>query len=147
MATFLTIVHKAVAIAPLLALASCASASEEPDPIPAESEPSAEGVFSDVVYEVDSSAPSGQLTPHVDVTYETNAGIQETSSRDFDDAESFDGPLTVTLIAFDDEHLSVSGRNTEAYGTVTCRIKIDAVVVSEDTASGAFATASCAAET
>jgi hypothetical protein len=37
----------------------------------------------------------------------------------------------------------VSGQNATEYGTVTCRIKVDGNVVSQNTSSGAYSIATC----
>jgi len=89
----------------------------------------------DVTYEVDGSASSAN------VTYETPTGTSQ---------GSVDLPMRNKLgqvgLHFKFEpgaFLYISAQNDGEYGDVTCRIKVDGEVVSENTATGDYAIATC----
>lgn len=90
-----------------------------------------------VVYELDGTAAAA------DITIETPTGTTQ--------QQGVDVPLTtkgggkgLTIRGFSPgAFVYLSAQNTGGYGSLTCRIKVDGDVVSENTATGAYAIATC----
>lgn len=90
-----------------------------------------------VVYEVEGTADS------VDITIATPTGIEQKSGLSVPLKRKSDGKRGLQLTFTSGSFVSISAQNQGDFGTVTCRITVDGVVVSENTASGAYTIASC----
>jgi hypothetical protein len=91
-----------------------------------------------VRYELDGT------TKQADVTMQTPTGRSQQSDIDVPmmDQETNAPGLTFTEFGLGD-FVYVSGQNSQSYGTLTCRIKVNGVVMSQNTASGGFSIATC----
>lgn len=90
-----------------------------------------------VVYEVLGSAES------VSITAETPTGTSQADNRavPLRDADNSEFGLSFDFQRGD--FVYIAAQNEGKTGTVTCRIKVDGEVVSENTAEGAFSIATC----
>ena len=88
-----------------------------------------------VLYEVEGTADS------VSLTYSTSSGTEQHDSRL--PLMNTEGTSGVGHVGSAGESLYVAAQNRGDVGTVTCRIKLDGVVVSENTSSGAYGIAQC----
>ena len=112
-----------------LAVAACSDVTAGP----AASEPTA----STVVYEVEGSAES------VSVTLQTPTGISQQNDLSVPVINKA-GTQGLRIDAFPQgEFVYISAQNEGEFGDVTCRITVDDEVISENTASGGFAIATC----
>jgi hypothetical protein len=90
----------------------------------------------EVIYEVEGSARS------VNITIETPSGTSQQNDLVVPIVnKAGETGLRSTFTAGD--FVYISAQNQGEHGTVTCRITSDGVVISENTASGAYAIASC----
>lgn len=121
------------AVVGLGALAGGGDAQPEPDVAPVA--PVADSTVT-VLYEVDGS------TDYADVTMETPDGTEQLSP-DVPMVRKSDGQPGLEMEFSSGDFLYLSAQNNRSYGTVTCRITVDGVVVSENEASGGYAIATC----
>lgn len=77
-----------------------------------------------------------------DVTYRTGTGTSQASVDLPLKNESGTEGIQMTS-ANAPQFLYISAQNSDSYGDVTCRIEIDGVVVSKNTASGGYKIATC----
>lgn len=98
-------------------------------------EPAADGTVT-VLYEVEGS------TDYADVTMETPTGSSQISP-DVPMTRKSDGRRGLSMEFAPGAFVYLSAQNNRGYGTVTCRITVDGVVVSENSASGGYAIATC----
>ncbi len=89
-----------------------------------------------VVYEVEGTAKS------VDITIETPSGTSQQQNLKVP-LESKDGHVGLRFEMERGDFVYVAAQNQGSSGTVTCRITVDGVIVSKVTSSGAYAIASC----
>lgn len=88
-----------------------------------------------VLYEVEGTARV------VDITIKTATGIKQQSSVTV--PMTTKGKRGMQLTFTSGSFVSIAAQNQGDSGTVTCRITVDGVVVSENTASGAYTIATC----
>jgi len=89
----------------------------------------------EVTYEVDGSATSASVTMEMPSgTSQVSVDLPLTNQ---------DGDVGVTNKFSRGSFVYISAQNKESYGSVTCRIKVDGAVISENTSSGAYAIATC----
>jgi hypothetical protein len=108
-----------------LGVGACAPPSAPTTPPPSHS----------VTYEIESAGGLNGGTPSVDLTYQTPTGVGQVNGASTG--------WTVNYTMPDGGFMYVSGQNATEYGTVTCRIKVDGNVVSQNTSSGAYSIATC----
>lgn len=89
-----------------------------------------------VLYEVEGS------TDYADVTMETPTGTEQISP-DVPMVRESDGRPGLEMEFEPGDFVYLSAQNNRGYGTVTCRITVDGVVISENTSRGGYAIASC----
>jgi hypothetical protein len=94
--------------------------------------------MSTVLYEVEGSTTSA------DITIETGSGTSQKSVAVPMGSPS-DRTKGLTLKIPSGHFLYISAQNKKASGTVICRITVDGVQVSENSAQGAYAIATCKA--
>jgi hypothetical protein len=89
-----------------------------------------------VTYLVDGSASKAA------VTYETPTGTEQMTVDV--PLVAYTGASGITFETFQPgAFLYISAQNQDAYGSVTCSIKVNGEVISENTADGAYAIATC----
>lgn len=99
----------------------------------------------EVRYEVDFETTLPRLvrgTPSADITFETPTGTQQ---------QSVSLPLTAKSTGAEGlrmnfragQFLYMSAQKDDNYGTVTCRIYVDEVLISKNSSSGDYAIATC----
>ena len=89
-----------------------------------------------MVYEVEGSAPG------VSVTIETPTGTSQADDRAVPLGNEGEAP-GLTFKFTPGAFVYISAQNSGETGTVTCRITVDGLVISENTADGAFSIATC----
>ncbi len=100
-----------------------------------EAQPAADGTVT-VLYEVEGD------TDYADVTMETPTGTSQISP-DVPMVRKSDGQRGLEMEFSPGDFLYLSAQNNRGYGTVVCRISVDGVVISENSASGGYAIATC----
>jgi hypothetical protein len=88
-----------------------------------------------VLYEVEGTASGASLT------FATNDGSEQTKTNI--PLINTKGTAGVEFTATSGQFLYLSAQNLGEAGTVTCRISVDGVTVSENTSSGSYSIASC----
>lgn len=91
-----------------------------------------------VLYEVEGT------TDYADVTMETPTGTSQISP-DVPMVRKSDGQAGLEFDFGSGAFVYLSAQNNRGYGTVTCRISVDGVTVSENSATGGYAIATCKA--
>jgi len=89
-----------------------------------------------VLYEVEGS------TDYADVTMETPTGTSQISP-DVPMVRESDGRRGLEMEFTSGAYVYLSAQNNRGHGTVTCRITVDGAVVSENSATGGYAIATC----
>lgn len=89
-----------------------------------------------VLYEVEGT------TDHADVTMETPTGTSQISP-DVPMVRESDGRAGLQWEFTSGDYVYLSAQNNRSHGTVSCRITVDGVVVSENSATGGYAIATC----
>lgn len=126
----------AVALISLLGVAACGSNEPSPERVAEIQAALEDSVQREVVYEVEGTATG------ISVTMETPTGTSQASDRGVPLGKEGQAPgVTMTFNAGD--FVYISAQNEGESGDITCRITIDGVVVSENTAAGAYSIATC----
>ena len=89
-----------------------------------------------VLYEVEGT------TDYADVTMETPTGMSQISP-DVPMVRESDGRAGLEMEFSSGAYVYLSAQNNRSHGTVSCRITVDGVVVSENSATGGYAIATC----
>jgi hypothetical protein len=126
------IINVVAGVVAALVLAGCSSSGDEAvdDDAAVDYAP----VTSEVVYEVEGDPA------YAEVTLETPTGSTQVSP-DLPMGFKDGGKLTYTFSPGD--FVYISAQNPDEYGSVTCRITVNGEVISENTASGSYAIATC----
>ena len=125
----------AVLIAVAVVVALVVSGGDPEDTGEAGGVPAADATVT-VLYEVEGS------TDYADVTMETPTGTSQISP-DVPMVRESDGRRGLEMEFMSGAYLYLSAQNNRAHGTVTCRITVDGEVISENSATGGYAIATC----
>lgn len=125
--------YVALLVAAVLAIAGCSSSTSLPDADEFDYRPT----LRTVLYEVEGTATGASLT------IATPSGTRQVSDAAVPVTREASGERGLEMTVAPGEFLYISAQNNHDTGTITCRITVDGVVISENSSSGAYAIASC----